>query len=71
MWLMKLKRKYIPRAKQRQSQYHGASELGLLIEMLLSNARVICIKASKRKARERRKREKELEANVKELENSL
>lgn len=61
----------IDRAKKRQKQYSDADEPGLLLEMLLSNIRVTCIRASKRIARDRRRRERELEEGVKELESSL
>ena len=58
-------------AKNRQNQYSDAHDLGLLIEMLLSNIRVMCIKVSKRNARERRKKEIDLEARVQDLEKLL
>ena len=61
----------IERAKLRQGQYSDAQDTGLLIEMLLANIRVICIKVSKRIASERRRCERELEVRVKQLECAL
>ena len=61
-------REEIERAKNRLGQYHDVQDLGLLIEMLLSNIRVICIKVSKNIAKEKRKNERDLEKCVKQLE---